>query len=607
MPGIAGFISPNTDSRRGALGEMRNSMLHEPSYASGTLVEKGLDVAAAWVSQPGSFADCLPSWNETRDVCLIFSGEEFGDPAEVQRLKAGGHSFESTNASYLVHLYEEQGDGFWAKLNGAFSGLLIDLRENKVVLFNDRYGLGRIYFHENEDGFFFASEAKALLKILPHLRRLEMPQLGELLTMGCVLQNRTLFAGISLVPPGSIWTFKPRCPVKKETYFSKGTWESQEKLSTDDYYEKLKATFVRILPRYFRNADQIAMSLTGGLDGRIIMAWTRFERSKLPCYSHRGVFRECLDAKIARRVASVCRQSHRTLTVGGSFFSEFPTLASQCVYITDGCMDASGAASLFANRIASREIAPIRMTGNYGSEILRQLVAFKPKSLDRSLFANDFTPHLDNARMLYKGERQCDALTFIAFKQVPWHHFARFALEQSQITVRSPYLDNELVAVAYQAPEGIRLNRHIAERLISDGNPALASFPTDRGPLGRRGLLGRISEQFEEFTFKAEYAYDYGMPQWLAKVDRILAPLHLEKLFLGRHKYYHYRYWYRHQLAPFVKEMLLDPLTLSRPYLDGRNIARMVNAHVTGTGNYTSEIHLLLTSELIQRTLIEQP
>ena len=34
-----------------------------------------------------------------------------------------------------------------------------------------------------------------------------------------------------------------------------------------------------------------------------------------------------------------------------------------------------------------------------------------------------------------------------------------------------------------------------------------------------RGLL--------EFSFKAEYAYDYGMPQWIAKIDHLLAPLHL--------------------------------------------------------------------------------
>ena len=53
-----------------------------------------------------------------------------------------------------------------------------------------------------------------------------------------------------------------------------------------------------------------------------------------------------------------------------------------------------------------------------------------------------------------------------------------------------------------------------------------------------------------EFTFKAEYAYDYGMPQWVARIDHVLSPLHLERLFLGRHKYAHYRVWYRDVLVP---------------------------------------------------------
>jgi asparagine synthase (glutamine-hydrolysing) len=607
MPGIIGIIGQGSrESRQMAIDQMIKVMRHESSYASGSYLNERCRVASGWMVHQGSFADCNPVWNETGDMCLVFSGEVFTDPSAIQALRDRGHRFGADDASWIVHAYEEKGPGFVESLNGIFSGLLVDLRENQVILFNDRYGLGRIYCHEAADGFYFASEAKALLKIFPALRRMQMAQLGELLTFGCVAHDQTLFSGIELIPPGSVWTFKPSQPVRKETYFAKETWQSLEKLSSDDYYKKLQETFVRILPRYFRSKEPIAMSLTGGLDGRMIMAWARCEPGSLPCYSHRGVFRECLDAKIARRVAAACKQPHRTLTVGGSFFSEFPVLASQCVYITDGYMDASGAASLFVNRIARKEIAPIRMTGNYGSEILRSNVAFKPKSVNRSMFSADFIPHLENARTLYRTEKQTDLLSFIAFKQVPWHHYSRLALEQSQLTIRSPYLDNELVAAAFQAPLDLPTNQRLAARLIADGNPELVSFPTDRGPLGRRGLLGKISEEFEEFTFKAEYAFDYGMPQWLVKVDRALAPLHLEKLFLGRHKYYHYRYWYRHQLAPFVKEILLDPRTLSRPYLNGSSVDKMVNAHVSGTGNYTSEIHLLLTSELIQRTLIEQ-
>ncbi len=239
-------------------------------------------------------------------------------------------------------------------------------------------------------------------------------------------------------------------------------------------------------------------------------------------------------------------------------------------------------------------------------EILRRLVVLGPAKLRNPHFDPAFARAIGEGVATLSSEQTGLQTSFIAFKQVPWHHYARFALESSQWTIRSPYLDNELVALAYQAPADARANQQIAANLIADGNPALAAFPTDRGPLARGGFLGRIDEAYQEFTFKAEYAYDYGMPQWLTNMDRLLAPLHIERLFLGRHKYAHFRYWYRHELAPFVKEVLLDQRALSRPYLDRKRVETIVNAHVTGHGNYTSEIHTLLTVELMQRQLIER-
>jgi len=56
-------------------------------------------------------------------------------------------------------------------------------------------------------------------------------------------------------------------------------------------------------------------------------------------------------------------------------------------------------------------------------------------------------------------------------------------------------------------------------RLIADVNPA--HQPHSDGSRARRnGVLPETaSHALQEFLFKAEYAYDYGMPQWLARVD----------------------------------------------------------------------------------------
>ena len=172
--------------------------------------------------------------------------------------------------------------------------------------------------------------------------------------------------------------------------------------------------------------------------------------------------------------------------------------------------------------------------------------------------------------------------------------------------MRSPYLDNDLVSLMYQVPPDAATSYGCSLRLIAEGSPALGRIPTDRG---RREpgipLLSRAQRLYQDLTFKAEYAYDYGMPQWLARLDHRLSGLNLARAFIGRHKFYHFRMWYRDELSKDVKNILLDPGTLRRPYLSAGGVEATVSEHTSGRGNHTAEIHVLLTSELMHRSLIE--
>jgi asparagine synthase (glutamine-hydrolysing) len=108
-----------------------------------------------------------------------------------------------------------------------------------------------------------------------------------------------------------------------------------------------------------------------------------------------------------------------------------------------------------------------------------------------------------------------------------------------------------------------------------------------------------------EFLFKAEYAYDMGMPQSVAKIDHTLSAFHLERLFLGRHKVFHFRLWYRDALAEYVREMMLDPRSLSRPYVERKGVEAVVRGHLKGDRNYTTDIHKLLALELTHRLFLD--
>jgi asparagine synthase (glutamine-hydrolysing) len=583
---------------------MVRCLKHEPFYTDGTYVNEELGLWSGWVCHKGAFADCLPIWNERKDICLLFSGEDFADQADIDALRSRGHEFTSDDASYLVHLYEEVGCAFLEKLNGWFSGLLLDLREQKVVLFNDRYGVNRLYYYEDASGFYFASEAKALLKILPSTRQLNLRSLGEVLSCEAVLENRTLFSGISLLPGGSSWVFSRGQPVKKKTYFKPEAWESQPELSESDFYAKLRETWARVLPKYFLGKQSIGLSLTGGVDSRMVLAWAPGVPGTLPCYTWGGAYRDCADVKIARRVARICQQPHSTILLGAEFLSQFHDLAERSVYLSDGTMDVTGSIDLYIQRLA-RQIAPVRLSGVCGGEILRRLVMFKPVAPQQGIFDSELERSFQRAAATYASELQGHRLSFTSFKQAPWYMASKFSVERSQVTYRTPYFDNDLVALAYQTPATL-LNNEPALRLIADGNPGLGKIGTDRG-LAFQSIPGltRLLHLYQEFTFKAEYAYDCGMPQWLARLDHALAPLHLEKLFLGRHKVAHFRVWYRDKLSHYLKEILLDRATLQRPYFNAHSLEKILKAHCSGQRNCALEIHKVLTLELIQRKLIE--
>jgi asparagine synthase (glutamine-hydrolysing) len=264
-------------------------------------------------------------------------------------------------------------------------------------------------------------------------------------------------------------------------------------------------------------------------------------------------------------------------------------------------VDLSRTPDLYVNEKA-RLFAPVRMVGTYGSEMLLHAVMFKAEPPRTGLFHDELIPQIQRAKETYDASRRGHPVTFIAFRQSPWHHYGVLGLEQTQLGVRTPYLDNELVQTVYQSPGPVAVNEEGRLRLIQEGNPALAKLRTDRG-IG--GLNSALTHGFLEFLFKAEYAYDYGMPQWIAQVDHLFAPFHLERLWLGRHKIFHFRVWYRDQLANYVREMLLDSRSLARPYVNPEAVRNIVAGHLKGNRNYTTEIHRLLTLELVHRVFLE--
>jgi asparagine synthase (glutamine-hydrolysing) len=583
MPGIAGVV---TDDRsldgRALVTRMLHSMMHEPFYVAGLSGANELGVFAGWVAHPQSFAAATSSNDGDETLAIAFAGESFQNSEES-----------------VASRYRRLREKWVVELNGLFSGVLIDRSRNRALLFNDRYGVERVYVHEAGNAVYFASEAKALLRVLPQLRAFDDDGVAEYLTYGCPLGGKTLFRGINLLEGASLWTFEGG-GCRKTRYFEPQQWEQQTPLTADEYDEEFRPRFRKALPRYTRGEGRLGISLTGGLDTRMIMACLPDVRPQPISYTFCGLHGETLDARIARRVAASCGLDHRLVRVDQDFLRDFGSYVDRTVYITDGCAGATGAHEIYLNARA-RELAPIRLTGNFGSEVLRGVSTFKPLGLRSDLIAPDFGPAMRAAAERVQASSP-DPVTFAAFQEVPLNLFGTMAAAKSQVVFRTPYLDNELVSLAYRAPAAVRTSPGPALRLIHSEAPALSAIATDRGVSLAAGGVGYALRRFaSEAMFKLDYVHKENIPRSLLPFDRAIGRLERVGL-LGLHKYLPYRLWFRNDLADYVATAVSGARSL--PYWSDSFLRLLAREHVHGRRNCIREINPVITLGAVQRLLL---
>ena len=165
--------------------------------------------------------------------------------------------------------------------------------------------------------------------------------------------------------------------------------------------------------------------------------------------------------------------------------------------------------------------------------------------------------------------------------------------------MRSPYLDNDVVRTTFRAPEAVTKNNDLRIRLIGDGSMALREIRTDMGFAGRGDRFpGAFLRLTKLLPLRRIMPTTMGCPSgWLESI--ILRPRSTWSAF----------FWAGTSttisesgtgtaLASYLREMLLDSRTLSRPYWQKNNLEAMLRHHIKGNRNYTNEIHRVLSLEL---------
>jgi asparagine synthase (glutamine-hydrolysing) len=603
MPGILGVISKGPSEQcEGLVRRMLAGDGETVPCIRGSHSDRDLGLYIGWACHPGSFADTLPVLNEKRDCWLALTGEAFPRPGELAELKGRGHEIFDESARYLIHLYEEAGSGFLRGLNGLFAGVLADHRSGECFLFNDRFGLKRLFVHEDRFGTYFASRLGPLLAVIPSTREYDPKGLAEWLTCGGTLGERSLYRDLKVVPGASLWTFRGGQAVSRKAYFAPSEWESQGRLALREFREKAASLFPEVSRRHARAGLPVGLSLTGGIDTRMVVAALDAAPGSLS-YTFAGLYRDSCDVAIARRIAELRRLRYERIVLGEEFLEGFPQFLDAAVRLSGGYLGMSGAASLYVNSLA-RRIAPVRLTGNFGGEVFRGVRAFKSLLPRTRIFDPSLAPALAEAVQTFEGLARRDPLSFSLFVQAPHQGYGLSCVEDSQIVVRTPFLDAELAQLMYQGPRSYAAGLDLSISIIRLGDPRLLGVPTDLGYLGSGGpIIRALRAGYSRFLFKGEYWTSRGRWRGAGAINRIDPRLSPERFFLGRHKYQHFPYWIRNELADYVRTVLGAGGPLP-DCLDRKGLAETVARHIDGRGNFYDEIDRAMTIAVGHRLLL---
>ena len=582
---------------------MLATLQHERHDRASRYVNRELGIQIGWVTDKENTTDHLPVVCGGGDVHIVLHGEIYPDEEiEPQACRAVK---QRCYAGRVASLYDAMGGDFVSALNGWFSGAIIDLRAKSVTLFNDRYGMGRVYVHEAPDGFLFASEAKCLLKARPELRRLSRRSVAEFMRFDCVVQGKTLFEGITTLPSAAAWTFKAGAVTPaKQQYFRPEEWERQAPLGVDEFYEAFSRTVSHVVPQYLQDAGTVGLSLTAGLDTRLVLAaFQDRPLDNVECYTFGGTWGDTYDIRAGRHLASLLGRPFSVIRTDDTYLSEFARHARRSIFLSDGTHDVIGAHDVYFSERA-RAISHARVNGKFGSEVVRIRKLIPTCTYGDGLMGRDLQQEFA-ALPADPAPGFAHPLSRVVFAEIPWQQYGRIAIEQSQTMMRTPYMDNRLVRLMYRAPHATRGEGDLQAQYVRAQSPTLSRLTTNMGQLGnRKPWQSRLLNTPYWALFKVEYVYLYDTPHWLTRIDRALPGLHLERRLAGRQKFEGYRLWMKTHLADFMRDTLLSPRASWGAYLDQRSVQTMLARHATGTHNYLFELNKALTIELVHSQLL---
>lgn len=275
MCGIAGVLFSNSARLPEADGlrAMSAAIAHRGPDGEGFRVEAGVGLIHRRLSIIDLAGGSQPMGNEDGSVQVVFNGEIYNYPQLRTELEAGGHRFRTnSDTEVLVHLYEDRGERLVERLRGMFAFAIWDRRRRRLLLARDRIGIKPLYLYRDAEKLLFASEPKAILAYPGFRPELDHAALEDYLAYGVVPGPRSIFRGITKLPPGHTLVAEPgRLGAAPRRYW-RLRFEPDETLTAEDWQEAVQDKFEDAVRSHMIADVPVGAFLSGGLDSSAVVA-----------------------------------------------------------------------------------------------------------------------------------------------------------------------------------------------------------------------------------------------------------------------------------------------------------------------------------------------
>lgn len=367
MCGIAGRFDrePQTHDPT-ALRRMCDALHHRGPDDCGLFADDGIALGIRRLSVIDLEHGHQPITTDDGRFTIVFNGEIYNYREIRACLEASGHRFHTdSDTECLLNAFAAYGPACLSRLNGMFAVAIWDSHARQLFLARDHVGVKPLYFHDDGQSIWFASEIKALLAGTAVSRELDHEAFAYYLRYGYVAAPATLFRHIRKLPAAHYMTCHRDAVVARPYWtLSYRPDSGSEKEVTEEVYSQLQ----RSVRRQLVSDVPLGAFLSGGLDSSsIVQLMSQATDREVKTYSigFAGADSFYNELPHAAEIAGCFRTAHHEIVVRPDVAEMIPRLVR---HLDQPLADSSFLVTYLLSR-AARESVVVALSGVGGDEI----------------------------------------------------------------------------------------------------------------------------------------------------------------------------------------------------------------------------------------------